>query len=149
MSNKRRPIKALGEIVLRVKNIEKMREFYENIIGLELLKRFDEDIVFFKVAPGYAGHTQVLGLFAESIPSDHRLRVFTGLDAQTSSLHHIAFAISQEDFGTEKERMENLGLVVETQEHEWAFWRSLYVVDPEGNLVELVCYDASMQVLYN
>ena len=36
------------------------------------------------------------------------------------------------------------GLVVTTAEHGWVHWRSLYVDDPEGNAVELVCYDASV-----
>jgi catechol-2,3-dioxygenase len=30
-------------------------------------------------------------------------------------------------------------------EHPWVRWRSLYVHDPEGNLVELVCYDESVR----
>jgi catechol-2,3-dioxygenase len=144
MEKPKRPIKALGEIVLRVKNLQTMQEFYENVIGLEILGRFD-DSVFFKIAPSYGGHTQVLGLFDESLPPDHRSRQFTGLDAQKTSLHHIAFTIGQADFSTEKERLQQLGLVVETQEHAWMHWRSMYVPDPEGNLVELVCYDASVQ----
>ena len=139
-----RPIKALGEIVLRVKNLQTMQEFYENVIGLEILGRSD-DLVFFKVAPSYGGHIQILGLFDESLPPDHRSRQFNGLDAQKTSLHHIAFTIGLDDFATEKERFENLGLVVETMEHEWTHWRSMYVPDPEGNLVELVCFDASVQ----
>jgi catechol-2,3-dioxygenase len=145
MDKSERPIKALGEFVLRVKDLQTMQKFYEHVIGLELLQRFDEDAVFFKVAPGYAGHTQVLGLFAESIPPDHRSLKFTGLDPERTALHHIAFAIGLADFAPEKERLEKLGLVVETQEFEWVHWRSLYVADPEGNLVELVCYDASVQ----
>jgi catechol-2,3-dioxygenase len=144
MDQRERPIKAIGEIVLRVRNLKTMQEFYENIIGLELLKKF-EDIIFFKVAPSYGGHTQVLGLFDESLPPDHSSRHFTGMDAQTTSLHHIAFVISEADFTAEKERLQQLGLEVETQEHDWAHWRSLYVVDPESNLVELVCYDLSVQ----
>ena len=144
MSKHERPIKALGEIVLRVRNLQTMQEFYKNVIGLEILGRFD-DMVFFKVAPGYAGHIQVLGLFEESLPPDHPSRQFTGLDAQKTSLHHIAFTIGLEDFATEKERFEKLGMVVETMEHEWTHWRSLYVPDPEGNLVEFVCYDPSVQ----
>jgi RNA polymerase sigma-70 factor, ECF subfamily len=39
---------------------------------------------------------------------------------------------------------EELGLEVETAEHPWVHWRSLYVTDPEGNQVELVCYDGSV-----
>jgi catechol 2,3-dioxygenase-like lactoylglutathione lyase family enzyme len=139
-----RPIKALGEIVIRVKNLQAMQEFYENVIGLEILGR-SEDMVFFKVAPSYGGHTQVLGLFEESLPPDHPSRQFTGLDAQKTSLHHIAFVIGLADFANEKERLEQLGLIVETMEHKWTHWRSMYVPDPEGNLVELVCFDASVQ----
>ena len=145
MVTQARPIQALGEIVLRVKNLQLMQAFYENVIGLELLQRFDEQAVFFRIAPGYAGHTQVLALFAGSIPPDHRSLKFSGLDAGKTTLHHIALAIGLADFAKEKERLEKLGLVVETQEFEWVHWRSLYVPDPEGNLVELVCYDASVQ----
>ncbi len=137
-------IKALGEIALRVKNLDLMQEFYENILGLELMKRF-ENIVFFKVAAGFEGHIQELVLFDESLPPGHKSRYFTGLNAHTTTLHHIAFTISLADFSTEKERLEQLGLDVETQEHEWVYWRSLYIPDPEGNLVELVCYDMSEQ----
>ena len=108
------------------------------------MKRF-ENIVFFKVAAGFEGHIQELVLFDEPLPPDHKSRRFTGLNAHTTTLHHIAFAISLADFSTEKERLEKLGLDVETQEHEWVHWRSLYIPDPEGNLVELVCYDMSVQ----
>lgn len=138
-----RPIKALGEIVLRVKNLQRMQEFYENVIGLEILQRF-KDNVFFKVAPGYGGHTQVLGLFDESVPLNHRSHTLAGINAQASSLHHIAFTISLADFASEKERLEQLGLQVETREHEWTHWRSLYIPDPEGNLIELVWNDESV-----
>jgi catechol-2,3-dioxygenase len=44
----------------------------------------------------------------------------------------------------EKERLEALGLQVKTAEHAWVHWRSLYMNDPEGNMVELVCYDGSV-----
>jgi catechol 2,3-dioxygenase len=36
------------------------------------------------------------------------------------------------------------GQRVETAEHTWVHWRSLYVRDPEGNLVEFVCYDQNV-----
>ena len=40
-------IKALGEIALPVKNLNLMQEFYENILGLELMKRCKQ--FFFEV----------------------------------------------------------------------------------------------------
>jgi len=39
------------------------------------------------------------------------------------------------------ERLEDLGLDVTTADHAWTQWRSLYVNDPEGNIVEWVCFD--------
>lgn len=144
MDNKKRPIKALGEIVLRTRNIGAMREFYENILGLELLQQYD-DAVFFRVGPGYEGLTQALVLFDEPSGSDHRSRQYTGLDIEKTSLHHIAFAINLSDYKAELDRLQALGLDVETQVHEWVHYRSLYVCDPDGNVVELVCYDESVQ----
>jgi hypothetical protein len=53
--------------------------------------------------------------------------------------------IGQADFAIEKEQMQQLGLVVETQEHEWTHLRSMYVPDEEGNLDQLVCFGSSVQ----
>jgi catechol 2,3-dioxygenase-like lactoylglutathione lyase family enzyme len=59
-------IKGLGETVLRVRDLDRMKEFYSNIIGLELFKEFPK-VGFFKIADGFGGHTQVIGLFAEEL----------------------------------------------------------------------------------
>lgn len=143
MTKQEKTIKAIGEIVLRVKDMKVMQEFYENILGLELLGDF-EKMVFFQIAPSYGGHIQALALFDESMPPDYRTRRFTEINSETTSLHHIAFAIDQVNYKSEMERLQQLGFEVETMEHEWMHWRSLYVLDPEGNLVELVCYDESV-----
>ena len=144
MTKPEKTIKAIGEIVLRVRDMKAMREFYANVLGLELLGE-DEKMIFFQIAPSYGGHIQALALFDESLPPDHRSRHFSGMDSQKTSLHHIAFVIDQTDYVSEMERLQKLGLEVETMEHAWMHWRSMYVLDPEDNLVELVCYDASVQ----
>jgi len=41
-------IKGLGEVALRVKNLEKMKQFYSDLLGLEVLKEFP-DWAFFKI----------------------------------------------------------------------------------------------------
>jgi catechol-2,3-dioxygenase len=97
----------------------------------------DSNSAFFKIADGYGGHTQVLALFDRSQSPGYR-----GTDAVTSTVDHIAFEILLADFAGELTRLKGLGLQVETAEHAWTHWRSLYVADPEGNQVELVCYDA-------
>jgi catechol 2,3-dioxygenase-like lactoylglutathione lyase family enzyme len=144
MTKPEKTIKAIGEIVLRVKDMKVMREFYENVLGLELLGE-GEQMTFFQIAPSYGGHIQTLALFDETLPPDHSSRHFTGMDSQKTSLHHIAFAIDRANYQSEVERLQGLGFEVETMEHEWMHWRSLYVLDPEKNLVELVCYDKSVQ----
>jgi catechol 2,3-dioxygenase-like lactoylglutathione lyase family enzyme len=131
-------VKGLGEVALRVTDLDQMQGFYEEAIGLELLKRF-ENAAFLEIADGYGGHTQVLALFDRSTSPG-----YTGLDAAKTTVDHIAFEIALADFDKEKKRLEQLGLVVTTAEHAWVGWRSVYVNDPEGNEVEFVCYDASV-----
>jgi catechol-2,3-dioxygenase len=145
MSEYTRPIKALGEVILRVRNLDTMQEFYEKVVGLELLQRCENTMVFFRIALDYEGHTQSLALFDQSGEADHRSRHYTGVDPEKSPLHHIAFTISLSDYEAEKNRLRNLGLDVETAEHTWQHYRSLYIADPEGNVVEFVCFDASVQ----
>jgi catechol 2,3-dioxygenase-like lactoylglutathione lyase family enzyme len=131
-------IKGLGEIALRVDDLDAMRRFYERVIGLEPLKRF-ENAVFFKLADGFGGHTQILALFDRSSQPG-----YSGLNAATTTIDHVAFEIERADFDAELKRLQDCGLTVETAEHAWTHWRSLYVDDPEGNRVELVCYDPTV-----
>jgi catechol-2,3-dioxygenase len=109
-------IKALGEVALRVTDLEKMQAFYEQVIGLELLRRFPK-AAFFKIAEGYAG--------------------YAGVSAAQTTVDHIAFTIGLSDFEAEKQRLEGLGEKVSTAQHEWVHWRSLYVLDPEGDRAAL------------
>ena len=135
---RRTSVRGLGEIALRVNNLDAMQKFYEEVIGLPLMTRVS-NCAFFKIADGYGGHTQVLALFDRSQSPG-----YLGTDAATSTVDHIAFEIPLADFADERKRLESLGLQVETAEHTWVHWRSLYVSDPEGNQVELVCYDCSV-----
>ncbi|MCH8966168.1 MAG: VOC family protein [Planctomycetes bacterium] len=140
-------VKALGEVALRVNDLERMQHFYEKVIGLEVMSRFPKT-VFFHIAEGYGGHTQVLALFDRSGESrGPRVTRPTpqGVSQDRSTLDHLAFEIDLSAFESEKHRLEQHGLVVETAVFEWTGWRSLYVSDPEGNTVEFVCFDESIR----
>ena len=126
-------VKSLGEIALRVNNLQQMLRFYRDVLGLEVLGGFS-NAALLKVADGYGGHTQVLGLFDRSAP----------VGAEHTTVDHIAFTIALADYESERRRLEALGLNVEVKEHEWVKWRSLYFHDPEGNEIELVCFDPSL-----
>jgi catechol-2,3-dioxygenase len=111
MCNHERPIRALGEIALRVTDLDTMQRFYGEIVGLEVMRRAESG-VFFKIADGYGGHTQVLALFDRSSSPGYQ-----GLNAATSTVDHIAFEIALADYESEKARLESLGQKVTTSEH--------------------------------
>jgi len=133
-----RKIQGLGEIALRVSNLDVMQDFYADVIGLELMRRFDTS-AFFRIADGAGGHTQILALFDRSGSES-----YVAPEPARTTVDHFAFGIHLDDFESELKRLESSGLEVTTAEHGWVKWRSLYVHDPEGNVVELVCYDASI-----
>lgn len=133
-----RKIKALGEIALRAHDLDAMQAFYQEVIGLELMQRFP-DSAFFKIADGYGGHTQILALFDR-----HSQLGYTGLSVAKTTIDHLALTIAREDFESERARLEALGCKLEFANHAWVHWRSLYVHDPEGNNVEIVCYDPTV-----
>ncbi len=135
MNATKTPIRGLGEIALRVADLDRMQRFYQEVVGLELLRRFPQ-VAFLKIADGFGGHAQVIALFDRSAEQGYQPP-----SAKQSTIDHLAFEIAREDFERERQRLEGLGLRVETAEHGWVHWRSLYVHDPEGNLVEWVCYD--------
>jgi catechol-2,3-dioxygenase len=112
-NKKRTSVRGLGEIALRVNNLDALHQFHGEVIGLPLMTRVP-NCAFFKVAAGYGGHTQVLALFDRSQTSGHR-----GTDAATSTIDHIAFEIPLADIEGEKKRLQGLGLQVETADHVW------------------------------
>jgi len=129
-----RRVTGLGEVSIRVRDLDAMHKFYEEVVGLEVLRR-DESFVFFKIAEGYGGHTQNLALF------DASNRAFLEakseqLSSDQTTLHHVALNVSLEDFETEKMRLEGLGLKVTATVHEWLHvWRHGATVLPRSRAV--------------
>jgi len=133
--------KRLGELVLRSENPQSLVRFYREIIGLEVFATIGTG-TFLKIDEDFEGHPQLLAIFDQS----HR---FSGpeelntesANAKTGTLHHFAFALDLEDFLSEAERLRSRGVEISTTEHSRFGWRSIYLFDPDGNSVELVCYD--------
>ena len=117
-SESRITVRGLGEIALRVNNLDAMQQFYEEVIRLPLMTRVP-NCAFFKIAGGYGGHTQVLALFDRSNSPGYR-----GTNAATSTIDHIAFEIPLSDFENELKTLRTMRLEVETTEHAREHWRS-------------------------
>jgi catechol 2,3-dioxygenase-like lactoylglutathione lyase family enzyme len=143
MNKSRSRIKGLGEVSLRVQDLDVMQKFYEDVVGLEVLRR-EESFVFFKIAEGHGGHAQTLALFAAAERGFIENKS-AHLSPDQTTLHHIALNISLDDHEAERRRLEGLGLSVQATEHAWLHVRSLYFADPEGNLLELVCFDEGVR----
>jgi len=139
-------VKGLGEIALRVNDLDRMEKFYGEVLGLEAFKRFST-AVFFRIADGYKGHPQALILFdrkEKSVGPQIHESTPDGVGQERSTFDHLAFQIDLKEYDSEHRRLEQLGLPVKTKSWDWG-WRSLYIDDPEGNTVELVCYDSSVK----
>lgn len=140
-------VKALGEVAIRCGAIAPMLAFYRDIIGLTVMAGGPEsEIVFFRIGPGYGGHTTVLALFRHDAG---RVEIHPQGDTvpetgARSSLHHIALTV---DFAAQEAAIAWLTaneLPCQVQQFGWVGWRGVFTSDPEGNTVELVAYDPSM-----
>ncbi len=129
------PIAGIGEIAFRVDDLDEMQAFYEDVVGLELMNRAETN-VFFDIAPGVGGHTQVLALFDRSDTND-----YTPPDRARTTVDHVAFEIPRDAYESERARLRSHRIEPIEKTFEWVSWRSLFFDDPEGNRVELVCYD--------
>lgn len=135
-------VKGFGEVVLRVKDMETMTHFYNEVMGFELM-RYSEAYTFLKVADGYGGHTQIIGLFARTNPTP-----FSELneipEVATSTMHHLAFEMDVNEYDAVIAKLEEKGIAYKTEAFGWVQWKSIFFQDPEGNVLEYVCYDISI-----
>jgi len=138
--------KGVGEVVLRVRDLDGMIAFYTEALGLELLRRISDDIAFLRVAPGFGGHTQIVGFFRDRLPSNFRRRPWAGHDPARTTLHHFALEIRPDEYDRALAHFARLGIATDTAVHAWIGWRSIYLRDPEENTAELVCFDPMIEI---
>lgn len=133
-------IRALGEIAIRCINFEPMRIFYRDMLGLdELAGSHAPGIVFFRLGEDYGGHITVLALFAHDAgrPALHE-RSGAPEAGGKSSLHHIALTVDHAEQDAAMAWFEDNKLEYAIQHFDWIGWRGVFVIDPDGNTVELV-----------
>lgn len=126
-----------------------MAAFYGDVLGLERMEGSAADgIVFFRIAEGVGGHTQILALFDKAMSGRPGLHPTGSQAPETgaqSSLHHIALTILYCEQDAAMAWYDSLGLAYRVEHFGWVGWRGVFTEDPEGNTVELVAYDPSLK----
>ncbi len=120
-------IQALGHVVVNVTDVERSEKFYNELLGLPICARFNEDgmkMTFF------------------SLGNHHDLAISQVSDGEiagenSSGLNHVAFCIgdSIEQLKQAKTEIDAAGITVMPIDHDVT--QSLYFDDPDGNSVEV------------
>ena len=138
-------IQGIAEISLRVHDLDLMRTFYEEVIGLEVLREYQATTgtaIFYAVGAG----DENLALFEEKLVGWFTRDKSPQIDTQLTTLSHLAFRIALEDFESEKKRIEQLDIeIIESGTSSWMHSRMFYFFDPEGNLIEFKSHDESVR----
>ena len=129
----------IAELGLRVTDLHRAVAFYQEVLGLEIVRAYPT-IVFLKAGEldsplGRGGHPQLLVLF------DRKVK----LDIALTTVDHFAFEISLEQYPTERQRLQQMGLELTERiwrgEYAWLQARSVFFDDPDGNTIELIAHD--------
>jgi catechol 2,3-dioxygenase-like lactoylglutathione lyase family enzyme len=141
-------IRGLGEIAIRCQDIDRMVAFYGDVLGLQRLDgNAAPGIVFFRIAAGFGGHTQVLALFDASLsrqPGQPAAGPGAPETGARSSLHHIALSLPFDEQDAVMAWYDAQGLSYRVEIFDWIGWRGVFTQDPEGNTVELVAHNAAL-----
>ena len=85
-----------------------------------------------------------MALFDKSLPNAFG-QIGETVEINQSSLHHIALEIDIKDYHIILDKLHEQGIAVKTQIFEWVQWRSIFIQDPEKNVIEFVCYDPTIK----
>ena len=120
-------IRELGHVVLKVRDLERSAHFYRDVLGLREVARIEDHMAFFSV--GEKHHDlAILALGPGARPPD----------PSAVGLYHVAFKVGDrlEELRAAQARVEEHGVpILGASDH--MVTQSLYVADPDGNMVEL------------
>jgi catechol-2,3-dioxygenase len=124
-------IQGLAEVVLNVHDMQRALGFYCDLLGLEVISPPDRPNPMFLRA---GAATDVLPSLVVLVQLPPDAEAF----AKPRTLHHLALAISPEDFEPVRANLVARGFTVRTGEHPVLPSRTMYIDDPDGNEVELI-----------
>lgn len=124
-------ITGIAEIVLWTRDKQKAVAFYKDLLGLEVISPPELPNVFLKAGEGAAGIPQMIVIVPmppeiASQPSGHQL-------------HHLAFELPADRFDDQEQALRDAGYEPRGGTHPVLASRTIYIDDPDGNEVELIC----------
>ncbi len=122
------------------KDIEATRKFYEDVLGIPLVATWSESDELFGAVRTYVhcffglGDGSALAFFQFANPEDQKL---FGPEIPSSPFNHIAFNVDEEAQKALEDRIAAAGIKEpDTYVLDHGYCRSVYVVDPNGLILE-------------
>ena len=126
------PPRGLAEIVLWVRDIHRSLEFYRDTLGIPVMSPPEmRSPIFLRVDDGRWAIPQMLVLV--------QLPAGTPEFSRPRTLHHLALELDPAEFDAEAVRLAERGFKLRSGQHPVLPSRTLYLDDPDGNEVELIC----------
>jgi catechol 2,3-dioxygenase len=123
-------VQALGHVVLKVRNLQRSEDFYSGTLGMRVISRLsDPRMTFFSLETTENHHDFALMELVSVAPAPA---------SDATGLAHVAFKVgsSPEEFGLARRLLDESGTPV-LYEAQRGFSRSVHVLDPDGNEIEL------------
>ena len=123
-------VRALGHVVLKVRDLHRSEGFYSSVLGMRvILRNSDPPMTFFSLGtPGIHHDFALIELGPHAPKPEH----------EVPGLAHVAFKVgtSAETLGLVRSVLHASGTPV-LYEAERTFSKSVHVLDPDGNEIEL------------
>jgi catechol 2,3-dioxygenase len=123
-------VQALGHVVLKVRDLHRSEGFYSCVLGMRIISRIsDPRMTFFTLGTPGTHHDFALIELGPHAPS---------LEHDATGLAHVVFKVgsSAEALRLARSVLHASGTLV-LYEAERAFTKSVHVLDPDGNEIEL------------
>ena len=126
MKNNEIALEFLDHVAIRVHDLNKSAEWYQNVLGLKKyqLPEWGEFPIF--LLSGKSG----IALFPANL-EDKQL----DLNSKNVKIDHFAFNVTNENFEKAKKKYAELNLDFNLKDH--YYFHSIYTKDPDGHTVEL------------
>lgn len=118
----------IKETALYVKDLDRTKAFYGNLLGLEMLSKVEGRHIFFR-----AGSSVLLCFLAEATKAGANLPAHFAEGQQ-----HIAFEVPKAAYEEVRQRIRSSGIEIEHRQQWNSEYESFYFRDPDGHSLEIV-----------